>query len=137
MTSAATSKKKLHVCVHQFSLLHSRLWATAPHGNNNNRLYTTLYDKCGDFNFHIVNFPFLSNNNIPSGTSYGVYISQLIRYTRCCTYHADFRYRHKLQVERLLSQGYKVNRLRNSFKNICGRYGIHMQLQSIRSQSET
>ena len=38
-----------------------------------------LYDKRDDFDFHIVNFPFLSSN-IPSGPSYGVYISQLIRY---------------------------------------------------------
>ena len=29
---------------------------------SNNRLYTKLYDKCDDFDFHIVNFPFLSSN---------------------------------------------------------------------------
>ena len=46
---------------------------------NNNRLYTKLNDKRDDFNFYIVNFPFLSSN-IPSGPSYDVYISQLIRY---------------------------------------------------------
>ena len=43
------------------------------------KLSTKPYDKCDDFDFHIVNFPFLSSN-IPSGLSYGVYISQLIRY---------------------------------------------------------
>ena len=43
------------------------------------KLPTRLYDKRNDFDFHIVNFPFLSSN-IPSGPSYGVYISQLIRY---------------------------------------------------------
>ena len=48
---------------------------------SNNRLYTKLYDKRDDFNLHIVNFPFLSSN-IPSNPSYGVYISQLIRYAR-------------------------------------------------------
>ena len=48
---------------------------------NNNRLYTKLYDKRDDFNFHIVNFSFLSSS-IPSGPSYGVYVSQLIRYKR-------------------------------------------------------
>ena len=42
------------------------------------KLSTRLYDKRDDFDFHIVNFPFLSSN-IPSGPSYGVYISQLIR----------------------------------------------------------
>ena len=37
---------------------------------NNRRLYRELYDKRDDFNFHIVNFPFLSSN-ISSGPSYG------------------------------------------------------------------
>ena len=87
---------------------------------NNNRLYTKQYDKHDDFNFHIVNFPFLSSN-IPSGPSYGIYISQFIRYARCCTYYDDFGYRHKLLVDTLLSQGYKVNRLRTSFQNFYGK----------------
>ena len=43
------------------------------------KLSTRLYDKRDYFDFHIVNFLFLSSN-IPSGPSYGVYISQLIRY---------------------------------------------------------
>ena len=50
-----------------------------------NRRYTKLYDKRDDFYFHIVNFPFLSGN-IPAGPLSDVYISQLIRYARCCTY---------------------------------------------------
>ena len=87
----------------------------------NGKLSTKLYDKCDDFNFHIVNFPFLSSN-IPSGPSYGVYISQLIRYARCCSYYNDFNDRHRMLVERLLSQGYQHNRLRNSFKKFYGKY---------------
>ena len=59
-----------------------------------NGLSTKLYDKSDDFNFHIANFPFLSTN-IPSALLYGVYISQLISYARCCTYY-DFGYRHRL-----------------------------------------
>ena len=35
------------------------------------KLSTRLYDKHDDFDFHIVNFPYLSSN-IPSGPSYGV-----------------------------------------------------------------
>ena len=45
------------------------------------QLHTSIYDKRGDFNFHITNFPFLSSN-IPSSPAYGVFISQLIRYAR-------------------------------------------------------
>ena len=50
------------------------------------KLSTRLHDKRDDFDFHIVNFPYLSSN-IPSGPSYGVYISQLIRYARCCSHY--------------------------------------------------
>ena len=70
---------------------------------------------------HIVNFPFLSSN-IPSSPSHGVYISQLIRYARCCSYYYDFGYHHKLLLDGLLFQGYEVKRLRNSFKKFYGRF---------------
>ena len=39
---------------------------------------STEYDKRDDFNFDIVNFPFL-DGDVPRRPSYGVYISQLIR----------------------------------------------------------
>ena len=38
---------------------------------------TTIYDKRDDFNFDIVNFPFL-DGDVPRRPSYGVYISHLI-----------------------------------------------------------
>ena len=85
------------------------------------KLSTRLYDKRDDFDFHIVDFPYLSNN-MPSGLSYGVYISQLIRYARCCSHHDDFSFRHKCLVDRLLSQGYIALRLEKSFKKFYGRY---------------
>ena len=40
-----------------------------------------MYDKRDDFNFEIVNFPFL-DGDVPHFPFYGVYISQLIRLTR-------------------------------------------------------
>ena len=43
------------------------------------RLRTKLYVKTDDFNFPIVNFPFICGN-IPTAPAYGVYISQMIRY---------------------------------------------------------
>ena len=85
------------------------------------KLSTRLYDKRDDFDFYIVNSPYLSSN-IPSGPSYGVYISQLIRYARCCSHYHEFRYRHKCLVDRLLSQGYIAVRLEKSFKKFYGRY---------------
>ena len=38
-------------------------------------LFTKIYDKRDDFDFEIVNFPFLVGD-VPCSTSYGVYISQ-------------------------------------------------------------
>ena len=43
-----------------------------------------IYDKRDDFNFEIVNFPFL-DSDVPCSPSYGVYISQLIRFARVCS----------------------------------------------------
>ena len=82
------------------------------------KLSTMLYDKRDDFDFHIVNFPFLSSN-IRSGPSYGVYILQLIRYAQCCSQYDDY---HKCLVDRLLSQGYIALRLEKSFKKFYDRY---------------
>jgi len=45
------------------------------------RLRTKHYDKRDDFNFPIINLPFIISN-IPAVPAYGVYISQLIRYSR-------------------------------------------------------
>ena len=42
-----------------------------------------------DFNFNIVNFPFLSSN-IPQSPAYGVYVSLLIRYARASSAYSDF-----------------------------------------------
>ena len=47
------------------------------------------YDKRDDFNFEIVNFPFL-DGDVPRSTSYGVYISRLIRFARVCSNNDDF-----------------------------------------------
>ena len=40
-----------------------------------------IYDNRDDFDFDIVNFPFL-DGDVPRSTSYGVYISQLIRFAK-------------------------------------------------------
>ena len=48
-----------------------------------------MYDKLYDFNFEIVNFPFL-DGEVPRSPSYGVYISQLIRFARVCSNVDDF-----------------------------------------------
>ena len=52
-----------------------------------------IYDKRDDFNFEIVNFPFL-DGDVHCSPSYGVYISQLIRFARVCSNVDDFNNRN-------------------------------------------
>ena len=89
--------------------------------DENKNVTTKLDDKRDTFSFHIVNFPFMSSN-IPSAPAYGVYASQLIRYAHCCSNYSDFLSCHRVLVTRLLSQGYKINRLSNTFKKFYGRH---------------
>ena len=53
-----------------------------------------IYDNRDDFDFDIVNFPFL-RGDVPRRPSYGVYISQLIRFSRVCSHVDDFNTRNK------------------------------------------
>ena len=59
---------------------------------NKNSILYKLYDKRDKFGFPIVNFPNLTGN-IPTGQSYGVFISQLVRYSRCCQNFVNFKER--------------------------------------------
>ena len=63
-----------------------------------------IYDKRDDFNFEIVNFPFL-DGDVPRSPSYGVYISQLIRFARVCSNVDDFNNRNLFLTAKLLKQG--------------------------------
>ena len=52
-----------------------------------------IYNKPDDFNFEIVNFPFLDGDT-PCSPSYGVYIWELIRFARLCPDVDDFNNRY-------------------------------------------
>ena len=73
-----------------------------------------IYDKRDDFDFDIFNFPFL-DGNVPRRPSYGVYISQLIRFARVCNHVDDFNTRNKSSTAKLLKQGYRYHKLRKTF----------------------
>ena len=90
-------------------------------GIDNGKLDTRHYDKRDDFNFSIVNFPFLSSN-IPSAPGYGVYVSQLIRYVRACSKYQDFIERWKLLTATLLTLGYQRTKLVSTLKKFYGRH---------------
>ena len=72
------------------------------------------YDKRDNFNFDIVNFPFL-DGDIPRRASYCVYISQLIRFARVCNHVADFNVRNKCLTTKHLQQCYRYHKLRKTF----------------------
>ena len=80
-----------------------------------------IYDKRDDFDFEIVNFPFLDGDVLCS-TFYGVYISQLIRFARASSYVADFNIRNKLLTQKLLKQGYRYHKLGKTFSKFYRRY---------------
>ena len=81
---------------------------------SNDIVSTKIYDKRDDFDFEIVNFQFL-DGDVPRSTSYGVYISQLIRFARASSYVADFNTRNKLLTQKLLKQGYRYHKLHKFF----------------------
>ena len=76
-----------------------------------------IFDKRDDFDFDIVNFPFL-DGDVPRTTSYGVYISQLIRFARVSSHLADFNARNKSLTAKLLQPGNRSHKLRTGFLNL-------------------
>ena len=72
-------------------------------------------------NFSIVNFPFICRN-LPAAHEYGVYISQLIRYSRACGSYEDFLDRGLLLTRKLLNHGFLFVKLKSSLRKFYGRH---------------
>ena len=87
---------------------------------------TKIFHKRDDFDFDIVNFPIL-HGDVPRSTSYGVYISQLIRFARVSSHVDDCNTRNKVLAAKLLRQGYRNHNLRKSFSKF---YRQHFDLVS-------
>ena len=69
----------------------------------------------------IVNFPFL-DGDVPRSTSYGVYISQLIRFARVASHVDYFNSRNKVLTGKLLRQGYRYHKIRKAFSKFYRRH---------------
>ena len=91
---------------------------------HNDIVSTKIYDKRDDYNFDIVNFPFL-DGDVPQRHSYGVYISQLIRFARASSHVTDFNNHNKFLTAKLLKQGYGYHKLRKAFSKF---YRTHFEL---------
>ena len=88
---------------------------------SNGFLKTKIYDKREDFDFDIVNSPFL-DGDVPRSTSYGVYIFQFIRFARVSSYVDDFNTRNKILTAKLLRQGYRYHKIRKAFSKLYRRH---------------
>ena len=58
------------------------------------------------------------DGDAPRAASYGVYISQLIRFARVSSHVTDFNTRNKLLTAEILNPGYRYHKLRKAFSKI-------------------
>ena len=77
-------------------------------------LKTKLYDKHDDCTFLVVNVPFICGN-IPVSPAFGVYISQLICYSRAVAQYCVYLDHDQLLTKDVLKQVYVAPRLKSSF----------------------
>ena len=103
---------------------------------------TKIYNKRDDFDFDIVYFPFL-DGDVPCSTSYGVYISPLIRFARVSSHVDNFNTRNKVLTAKLLSQGYRYHKLRKAFSkfyrrhfDIVSKYNVGLKTPLLEDLSE-
>ena len=93
---------------------------------SNGFVSSKIYNKRDDYDFDIVNFPFL-DGDVPRRPSDGVNISHLIRFARVCSHVDDFDTRNKCLTAKLLKQGYRYHKLRKAFSKF---YRRHYELIS-------
>ena len=83
---------------------------------SNDVFSTKINNKRDDFDFEIVNFPFL-DDDVPQSTSYRVYISQLIRFARASNHIADFNTCNKLLTQKLHNEAIGIKNFAKPFLN--------------------
>ena len=66
-----------------------------------------------------MNFPFL-DDDVPRSASYGVYISQLIRFARVSSHVDDFNTRNKVLTAKLLSKDIDIINFVRRSQNFIG-----------------
>ena len=71
-------------------------------------VHTSVYDKRDDFGFPIVNFPWFSGD-VPRLPSYVVYISQLVRFARCCNSVSDYPFQKSSNYFQTTDTGLQIS----------------------------
>ena len=87
---------------------------------SNDIVSTKIYDKRVHFDFLNCQFPFL-DGDVPPSTSYGIYVSQLIRIARASIHVADFNTHNKLLTQNFFKQGYRYHKLQFNIRLSCAR----------------
>ena len=70
----------------------------------------------------------LLDGDVLRRTSYGVYISQLIRFARASSNLNDFNYRNKAVTAKLLRQGYRYFKFRKAFSKFYRRHSALLEI---------
>ena len=97
---------------------------------SNGTVSTKIYYKRDDFDFDVVNFPFMDCDD-HRRTSYGVYIFQLIRFARASLNLSDFNCRNKALTDKLLRQGYRYFKLRKAFSKFYRRHNALVEKYNV------
>ena len=80
---------------------------------------TKANDKRDDFDFDILNFPFL-DGDVPRSTCYSVYISQLIRLARVSSHVDDFNTRNRFGQQNFSHKDIDMIKYVRRFQNFIG-----------------
>ena len=96
------------------------------------KYYVKLYDKRNDYDFDVINYPYL-DGNIPKNQSYGIFISQLVRFARVNSSYNGFVMNCKDLVNKLVNQYFDPAALRKRFEvfvekyfDIWGKFGTYL-----------
>ena len=96
---------------------------------SNGKISTSINNRRDDFDFDIVHFPFL-DGDVPRRTSYGVYISQLIRFDRASSNVNNFSCRNKALTTKL-RQGYRDHIFRKAFSKFYRRQSVLVEKYNV------
>ena len=85
------------------------------------KYHCSSYDKRNDFGFKVVNYPNL-NGNIRKAQSYGIFVSQLVRFTTINDNLKSFLADATNMVKKLVNQGFKRDILKKKYTAFTHRY---------------
>ena len=88
---------------------------------SNGTVSIKICDKRADFDLDIINVPFL-DGDVPRRTSYGVYISLLIRFAKASSHVSDVSCHNKALIAKLLKPGCRYHKHRKAFSKFYRRH---------------